>query len=100
MAGKTGPRTKKAEAPKTATRSATKAAAAKTAAAKKPTGRAAARKVSKGDTLTCELCGLQLIVDETGDVLAGREVICCGQSMKEKPGRAKASSGKAKVTAK
>jgi hypothetical protein len=48
----------------------------------------------------CELCGLQLIVDETGDVLAGREVICCGQSMKEKPGRAKASSGKAKATAK
>ncbi len=95
-----GSRTKKAEAPKSTTRSTTKAAAAKTTAAKKPTGRAAARKVSKGDTFMCELCGLQLIVDETGDLLAGREVICCGQSMKEKPGRAKASSGKAKATAK
>jgi hypothetical protein len=67
---------------------ATKAAApVKKAAAKAPAG----KRLNKGDSLVCETCGLTVVVDECGDVVAAQEIICCEQSMKPRASRAKSS---------
>ena len=50
------------------------------------------RKISKGDSYVCEVCGLSLIVDEECGCADVHEILCCGQPMKEK--RTKVKSGK------
>jgi hypothetical protein len=73
-----------------------KPAAAKAAVpAKKATAKATSRKkLNKGDSLVCETCGLTVVVDECGDIVAAQEIICCDEIMKPKASRAKASASK------
>jgi hypothetical protein len=63
--------------------------------AKAPARRRAAKgasgKMNKGDVLACDLCGLTVVVDECGDIMAAQEVMCCDQPMKLKASRTKAS---------
>jgi rubrerythrin len=68
-------------------------AAKKTTAAKKPAaattkkvvkkaGPAAKKKVAKGDTYVCGVCGLAVTVDETCGCVDFCDIICCGKQMK------------------
>jgi len=84
---------KKARAVKTAP---TKAAAkgSTKAAAKR------AKKPEKGTTLTCEVCGMGVIIDEVGDVFEFEELICHGEPMKVKISAKKKSAAKPKAKAK
>jgi hypothetical protein len=83
MAGKTGARGKEAAA----ARAEPKARKAASPVQKSATGSGSEGKLKKGDTLSCELCGLTVVVDDCGDVMAAQEVFCCGQSMKPKARR-------------
>ena len=49
------------------------------------------RKVSKGDSYTCEVCGLSVVVDEECGCTDVHEILCCGQPMKEKKVKVKAA---------
>jgi hypothetical protein len=86
-----------AEKEKLATKK-TAPAAKKTVAAKKPAGGKAAtavrkpstsRKVNKGDSLVCEVCGLGVVVDEISGYTEESVLLCCGKPMRQ---RAKRSS--------
>lgn len=78
-------------APATAKKAAPAAARkAAPAAAAKSKSKTSASKINKGDAYLCELCGLQVYVDECGDVLETTGLYCCDQVMK-KSGTAKAS---------
>lgn len=48
---------------------------------------------SKGQTLTCEVCGLSIAVEEIGDVVVEEEsmLLCCGKPMKDKATAKKAA---------
>ena len=66
--------------------------AKKTAAAK--TTRS---KVSKGDSVVCEVCGLSVVVEEVGGIAVSEEttLVCCGKPMKARkaaPRKAKAAN--------
>jgi hypothetical protein len=56
-----------------------------------PKKKTAKKKVNKGDSLVCEVCGLSVVVEEVGGVAVAEEsaLICCGKPMKEKAGKAK-----------
>lgn len=45
------------------------------------------RKLSKGQALTCEVCGLSVVVAEIGGVAVEEDsfLLCCSKPMKEKP---------------
>ena len=60
-----------------------KATPAKKAAAKK--------KVTKGDSYVCEVCGLAISVDEVCGCVDVCDIICCSKPMKQKKARAKAA---------
>ena len=64
---------------------------AKKAAA--PRKRTAKRKVDKGDSLVCEVCGLSVVVEEVGGMAVTEEsvLLCCGKPMKEKASKVKAA---------
>jgi hypothetical protein len=81
-AKKAAPATAKKSAPATA-RKAAPATAAKSRSK-------SASKINKGDGYLCELCGLQVYVDESGDILETTGLYCCDQAMK-KSGTARAS---------
>ena len=51
----------------------------------------AKRKVKNGDTMTCKICGLSVVVEEVGDFAVVEEtaLICCGKPMKKKTSKAK-----------
>lgn len=67
-----------------------KAPAKKTvSSAKKPA--AVKKKVNKGDTLVCGVCGLSVVVDECGNVYE-QELICCGKPMKQSAKKAHTSA--------
>lgn len=53
----------------------------------------AKKKLSKGQTMTCEVCGLSVTVDEVGDEVVEEDtmLLCCGEPMKEKKAKAKAA---------
>ncbi len=76
---------------------ATKAAApAKKPVAKKaaaPAKAAAKKRVSKGQALACEVCGLSVVVEEVGGVVVSEEstLLCCGKLMKGKAKTSKAA---------
>ncbi len=58
-------------------------------------------KTRKGDTFTCDVCGLVVAVDETGDYAVG-EIICCDIPMKKGKAlmKAKKKAGAKKVAKK
>jgi hypothetical protein len=60
-----------------------------------PEKKAAKRTVKSGGSLTCEVCGLSVVVEEVGGVAVAEETVllCCGKPMKAKAGKAK-STGK------
>ena len=71
-----------------------KATAAKTAPKKR---------VNKGESVVCEVCGLSVVVEEVGGVAVSEEttLLCCGKPMKtgKVPVRAKAKAAPAKAAA-
>ncbi len=75
---------------------------AKASPVKKSTASVAAKavakkKVSKGDSYVCGVCGLAVVVDESCGCVDMCDVICCGKSMKPKAAKAKAPVKAAKV---
>jgi hypothetical protein len=58
-----------------------------------PQKKTAKRKVNKGDSLVCEVCGLSVVVEEVGGIAVAEEsaLLCCGKPMKEKATKAKAT---------
>jgi hypothetical protein len=44
------------------------------------------RKINKGQTLACQVCGLSVVVEEIGGVAVEEDsvLLCCGKAMKEK----------------
>ena len=80
-----------------------KAAPKKTAAAKATAKPAAKKRVSKGEKVMCEVCGLAVTVEEIGGIAVSEEttLICCGKPMKTRKAPAKAAAAKpAKAKAK
>jgi hypothetical protein len=73
---------------------ATKAAApVKKPAVKKvvaPAKAAVKKRVSKGQALACEVCGLAVVVEEVGGLVVSQEstLVCCGKLMKGKAKKA------------
>ena len=57
-------------------------------AVKRATGK---KKVGKDDSYVCESCGLVVSVDEVCDCVDVCDIICCGQPMKRKEVKAKAT---------
>ncbi len=65
----------------------TAAKASKATTTKKATS-AARKSVSKGDRLSCQICGMSVVIDEVADLAAYHELVCCGAPMKKKSTRA------------
>ncbi len=53
----------------------------------------AKKRVSKGEAMVCEVCGLSVVVEEVGGVAISEEsvLLCCGHPMKEKAKGARAA---------
>lgn len=67
-----------------------KTAAKKGAPAKKATTK---KKVTKGASYTCDVCGIVVSVDEVCGCVDVCDIVCCGEPMKEKkPAKAKAAA--------
>ncbi len=64
----------------------------KTAAGKTTASTTTRKRVAKGDSYACEVCGLSVIVDEACGCAEVHEIICCGKPMKERRARAKAKA--------
>ena len=71
--------------------------------AKKSAGKVTAKvatkkKVTKGDSYVCGVCGLAVTVERLGNVTYYEEspILCCGKPMKTKKPRAKAKAKAAK----
>ena len=60
----------------------------KKVAAKKP---GAGKKITKGDSYVCEVCGLAVTVDEMCGCVDVCDIVCCGKPMKARKTRAKAA---------
>jgi hypothetical protein len=43
-----------------------------------------AKKMEKGDSYLCEICGLQVNIDVCGEFLESKGPSCCGKPMKQK----------------
>ncbi len=52
----------------------------KKAATRKP----AAKKMARGDCYVCEVCGLEMTVDDTCNCVDVCDIICCGEPMQAK----------------
>jgi hypothetical protein len=52
---------------------------------------AAKKKVTRGDSYVCEVCGLAVTVDEECGCVDVCDIICCGQPMKERKVKVKAA---------
>ncbi len=50
------------------------------------------KRVTKGETYACEVCGLAVTVDETCGCVEACDIICCGKPMKERKTRAKTTA--------
>lgn len=46
---------------------------------------ATAKPVAAGDTLTCQVCGLSLVVDDVCGCAEAHEIICCSTPMTVQP---------------
>jgi hypothetical protein len=73
---------------------------AKAVTAKKAPAKASApatkKRVSKGSSMVCEVCGLAVVVEQIGDLVVSQEsvLLCCDEPMKQKAGKAKATTKK------
>ncbi len=56
----------------------------------------AKKRVSKGESVVCEVCGLSVVVEEVGGIAVSEEttLLCCGKPMKAHKTRAKAKAAK------
>ena len=56
----------------------------------------AKKKISNGDSLVCEVCGMSVIVEEIGGIPVAEEttLLCCGKPMKAKASKAKSTKKK------
>ena len=61
-----------------------------------PVKPAARKKVSKGESLVCAVCGLSVSVKEVGDIAIRRDrvLLCCGKPMKAKASKPKSAEAK------
>jgi hypothetical protein len=52
------------------------------------------KRVSKGESMACEVCGLSVVVEEVGGIAVAEEsvLLCCGKPMKAKASKAKVAS--------
>ena len=71
----------------------------KAASPRKGTGAAKAapkKRVSKGESVVCEVCGLAVVVEEVGGIAVSEEttLLCCGKPMKVHKALAKARAAK------
>lgn len=67
-----------------------KKAAKKAAPAKKTPAK---KKVTKGSSYACDVCGIVVSVDEVCGCVDTCDIVCCGEPMKEKkPAKAKAAA--------
>jgi hypothetical protein len=55
---------------------------AKTVAKKTSTVKKAVKKVAKGQSYACEVCGLVVTVDEVCGCVDVCDIVCCGEPMK------------------
>lgn len=51
----------------------------------------AKKKITKGDSYVCQVCGLVVSVDTVCGCVDICDIICCGKPMKEKKTKAKAT---------
>jgi hypothetical protein len=68
------------------------AAAKKSPVAKATAKKPPSRKINKGDSLSCEVCGFSVTVDECGDIIEAEEIICCEKPMKPKARKVKVAA--------
>ena len=54
------------------------------------------KKVTKGDSYACGVCGLAVTVDQSCGCVDFCDIICCGRPMKAQKVKAKTTSGKTK----
>jgi len=71
----------------------------KASARGKETGSAkpnAKNRVSTGDSVVCEVCGLSVVVEEVGGIAVSKEttLFCCGKPMKARKAPPKAKAAK------
>jgi hypothetical protein len=85
----TKPAAKKVPAPKTA-------AAKKAVQVKKPAARKASAKINQGDLFYCETCGMEVVVNDCGEIAVTPNFICCEEVMTFKPAKAKVAKKTAK----
>jgi hypothetical protein len=73
-----------------------KASVRKTGKAKAatPTKATAKKRVSKGESMVCDVCGLSVLVEEVGGIAVEQDsvLLCCHKPMKAKAGKAKITS--------
>lgn len=52
---------------------------------------ASKKKVSKGESLACDVCGLSVVVEEVGGITVSEAttLLCCGKPMKKKASKVK-----------
>ena len=60
----------------------------------------ATKPAAKGDVLSCEICGLLLVVDEECGCAEAHEVICCDMPMTKRAARTAKAKPKARARAK
>jgi hypothetical protein len=53
--------------------------------------KATKKKVAKGDSYVCGVCGLAVLVDEVCDCVDVCDIMCCGEPMKERKVKVKAT---------
>jgi hypothetical protein len=63
------------------------------------------KRVSKGDAMVCEVCGLSVVVEQVGDIVVREDnvLLCCNKPMKKRASKASATGkkvSKAKATKK
>ncbi len=76
------------EATTVATKTAAKAAAKPAAKAQKAPAK---KRVARGDSYECVVCGLAVSVDTTFGCVEACDIVCCGKPMKEKKAKVKAA---------
>jgi hypothetical protein len=56
----------------------------------------AKKRVSKGESVVCEVCGLSVVVEEVGGIVVSEEttLLCCGKPMRSRKAPAKAKAAK------
>jgi hypothetical protein len=56
----------------------------------------AGKKMAKGDSYVCEVCGLAVTVDEVCGCVDVCDIVCCSQPMKARASKPKKARPKAK----